>query len=119
MTVGVALLVVAIVVLVRAFARFVTEGRGTPAPVAPTERLVIGGEYRFVRNPMYVAVVGAVLAQAMIFGSLSLLAYAAVLWAVMAAFVHWYEEPVLLKSYGEEYQRYRQAVPAWLPRLRP
>jgi protein-S-isoprenylcysteine O-methyltransferase Ste14 len=119
MTVGVALLVVAIVVLVRAFARFVTEGRGTPAPVAPTERLVIGGEYRFVRNPMYVAVVGAVLAQAMIFGSLQLVAYAALVWAVMAAFVHWYEEPVLLKSYGEEYQRYRQAVPAWLPRLRP
>ena len=37
----------------------------------------------------------------------------------MAAFVRWYEEPVLLTSYGEEYQRYRQAVPAWLPRLRP
>jgi protein-S-isoprenylcysteine O-methyltransferase Ste14 len=119
MTVGAAFLIVAIVVLVRAFARFVTEGRGTPAPVAPTERLVVGGEYRFVRNPMYVAVVGAVLAQAMILGSLPLLAYAAIVWAVMAAFVHWYEEPVLLESYGEEYQRYRQAVPAWLPRLRP
>jgi protein-S-isoprenylcysteine O-methyltransferase Ste14 len=119
MSVGAALLVVVIVVLIRAFARFVTEGRGTPAPVAPTERLVVGGEYRFVRNPMYVAVVGAVLAQAMIFGSLSLLVYAAILWAVMAAFVHWYEEPTLLESYGEEYQRYRQAVPAWLPRLRP
>jgi len=105
--------------LIRAFARFVTEGRGTPAPVAPTERLVVGGEYRFVRNPMYVAVVGAVLSQAMIFGSLPLLVYAAVVWAVMAAFVHWYEEPVLLERYGEEYQRYRHAVRAWWPRLRP
>jgi protein-S-isoprenylcysteine O-methyltransferase Ste14 len=119
MTVGAVLLIVAIVVLVRAFARFVIEGRGTPAPVAPTERLVVGGEYRFVRNPMYVAVVGAVLAQAMIFGSLPLLGYAAIVWAIMAAFVHWYEEPALLTSYGDEYQRYRQAVPAWLPRLRP
>jgi protein-S-isoprenylcysteine O-methyltransferase Ste14 len=119
MTVGAVLLIVAIVVLIRAFARFVIEGRGTPAPVAPTERLVVGGEYRFVRNPMYVAVVGAVLGQAMIFGSLPLLVYAAIVWAVTAAFVHLYEEPVLLESYGEEYQRYRQAVPAWLPRLRP
>jgi protein-S-isoprenylcysteine O-methyltransferase Ste14 len=119
MTVGAVLLIVAMVVLIRAFARFVTEGRGTPAPVAPTERLVVGGEYRFVRNPMYVAVVGAVLSQAMIFASLPLLVYAAVVWAVMAAFVHWYEEPVLLERYGEEYQRYRHAVRAWWPRLRP
>jgi protein-S-isoprenylcysteine O-methyltransferase Ste14 len=119
MSVGAALLVIAIVVLLRAFARFVTEGRGTPAPVAPTERLVVGGEYRFVRNPMYVAVVTAILAQAMIFGSLQLLVYAAVVWAAMATFVHWHEEPVLLESYGEEYRRYRQAVPAWLPRLSP
>jgi protein-S-isoprenylcysteine O-methyltransferase Ste14 len=106
------------VVLIRAFVRFVTEGRGTPAPVAPTERLVIGGEYRYVRNPMYVAVIAAILGQAMIFGSLPLLVYAAIVWAIMAAFVHWYEEPVLLERYGDEYQRYRQHVRAWLPRAR-
>jgi len=119
MVVGGALLAVATVVLIRAFTRFVTEGRGTPAPIAPTERLVVGGEYRFVRNPMYVAVVGAILGQAMIFGSVTLVLYAAVVWVIMAAFVHWYEEPVLLKRYGVVYQRYCQAVRAWLPRLRP
>jgi protein-S-isoprenylcysteine O-methyltransferase Ste14 len=119
MALGGVLLVLAIVVLVRAFARFVMEGRGTPAPVAPTERLVVGGDYRFVRNPMYLAVITAVLGQAMIFGSLGLLLYAVALWAIMAAFVRWYEEPVLLSRYGEEYERYRHAVRAWLPRLRP
>ena len=119
MIVGGALLAVATVVLIRAFTRFVTEGRGTPAPIAPTERLVVGGEYRFVRNPMYVVVVGAILGQAMIFGSVTLVLYAAVVWVIMAAFVHWYEEPVLLKRYGVVYQRYCQAVRAWLPRLRP
>jgi protein-S-isoprenylcysteine O-methyltransferase Ste14 len=105
--------------LVRAFARFVMEGRGTPAPLAPPDRLVIGGDYRFVRNPMYVALITAVLGQAMIFGSVALLLYAAALWAMTAAFVHWYEEPVLLKRYGDDYQRYRRAVRAWLPRLSP
>jgi protein-S-isoprenylcysteine O-methyltransferase Ste14 len=119
MTLGGILLVLAIVVLVRAFVRFATEGRGTPAPVAPTERLVVGGEYRFVRNPMYLAVVTAVLGQAMIFGSLDVLWYAVALWAVMAAFVRWYEEPVLLQRYGDEYERYRHAVRAWLPRWHP
>jgi protein-S-isoprenylcysteine O-methyltransferase Ste14 len=119
MALGGVLLVLAIVVLVRAFARFVMEGRGTPAPVAPTERLVVGGDYRFVRNPMYVAVITAVLGQAMIFGSLGLLLYAVALWAMTAAFVRWYEEPVLLMRYGDEYERYRHAVRAWRPRLRP
>jgi protein-S-isoprenylcysteine O-methyltransferase Ste14 len=114
---GVVLLALAVVMLVRAFARFVVEGGGTPGPVAPTERLVVGGDYRFVRNPMYLAVVTAVLGQAMILGSLPLLGYAFAAWAIMAAFVRWYEEPILLKRYGDEYQRYRQAVRAWVPRL--
>jgi protein-S-isoprenylcysteine O-methyltransferase Ste14 len=117
--VGGVLLVLAIAVLVRAFARFVVEGRGTPAPIAPTEWLVVGGDYRFVRNPMYLAVITAILGQAMIFGSLGLLLYAVIIWAMTAAFVHWYEEPVLLERYGDDYRRYRQAVRAWLPRLHP
>ena len=116
--VGGVLVAAAVVILIRAFVRFVMEGRGTPAPVAPTERLVLGGEYRYVRNPMYVAVIAAILGQAMIFGSLPLLVYAAIVWGIMAAFVHWYEEPVLLERYGDEYQRYRQQVRAWVPRLR-
>ena len=117
--VGGVILVGAVVILIRAFVRFVMEGSGTPAPVAPTERLVLGGEYRYVRNPMYVAVIAAILGQAMIFGSLPLLVYAGIVWGVMAAFVHWYEEPVLLERYGDEYQRYQRAVRAWWPRLSP
>lgn len=50
---GVLAIAAALPILVQAFARFVTEGRETPAPVAPTERLVVGGTYRYVRNPMY------------------------------------------------------------------
>ena len=95
------------------------EGRGPPAPIAPPDRLVVGGDYRFVRNPMYLALITAVLGQAMIFDSLRLLLYAVIVWAITAAFVHWYEEPVLLERYGDDYRRYRQAVRAWLPRLRP
>ena len=68
---------------------------------------------------MYLAVVMAVLGQAMIFGSLALLGYALAVWAMMAAFVRWYEEPLLLERYGDQYQRYCKAVRAWVPRLHP
>jgi protein-S-isoprenylcysteine O-methyltransferase Ste14 len=59
--------------LVRPFMRVVSEGLGTPAPVAPTERLVVGGEYRYVRNPMYVGVESIILGQVVLFGSVALL----------------------------------------------
>lgn len=107
------------VVLLHAFTRFVTEGRGTPAPVAPTERLVVGGLYRFVRNPMYVAVVAVIIGQALILGRLALWVYAAAVWLTTAAFVLVHEEPALRARFGPDYEVYRRAVPAWLPRLRP
>src|SRR5215204_2570761 len=113
------LLVAGLIVLVQAFARFVVEGLGTPAPIAAPERLVVGGLYRYVRNPMYVAVLAAIVGQALLLGQLGLLLYAAALWLISAAFVRWYEEPTLKRRFGAEYEAYRRAVPAWWPRLRP
>ncbi len=109
----------AALVLISAFARFAIEGVGTPAPVAPTRHLVIGGLYRYVRNPMYIAVVAAIAGQAFLLGQLVLLLYGAVVGLIMAAFVRWFEEPTLLERFGGEYVEYRQAVPGWWPRLRP
>lgn len=106
-------------VLLHAFARFVREGVGTPAPVAPTAHLVVGGLYRHVRNPMYVAVAGAVLGQALLFWQLSLLVYGLLLLAVFVAFVRGYEEPTLRRQFGPDYDAYRAAVPGWWPRARP
>jgi protein-S-isoprenylcysteine O-methyltransferase Ste14 len=113
---GAAVIVAGAGVLLHAFASFVLEGVGTPAPVAPTERLVVGGLYRYVRNPMYLAVVATILGQAAVLGRLNLVVYAAAIWLLFAAFVHWYEEPHLTREYGERYERYRKAVPGWLPR---
>lgn len=116
---GLILLILGVTVLVQAFVRFVAEGRGTPAPVAPTERLVVGGLYRYVRNPMYLAVVAAITGQALALGQPVLLGYAAVVWVVVASFVRWYEEPTLARQFGAQYEAYRRAVPAWWPRTRP
>jgi protein-S-isoprenylcysteine O-methyltransferase Ste14 len=105
--------------LLHAFARFVVEGLGTPAPVAPTERLVVGGVYRYVRNPMYLAVGAMIVGQALLLGRPGLLAYAAAFGAVVFSFVRLYEEPTLTEQFGASYDAYRSAVPGWLPRLRP
>lgn len=114
--IGIGLIVVGVLALLDSFRRFVVEGLGTPAPVAPTEELVVSGLYRYVRNPMYVAVAATIFGQALALGQLVLLAYGAVFVAVVAAFVHWYEEPTLARTYGEQYETYRRSVPAWLPR---
>src|SRR6478672_12024903 len=68
--IGAALVVAGALVVLDSFVRFAREGRGTPAPPAPTEELVIGGLYRWVRNPMYVGVGAAITGQALILGSL-------------------------------------------------
>jgi protein-S-isoprenylcysteine O-methyltransferase Ste14 len=116
---GGVLIVAGAAVLVHAFGRFVVEGLGTPAPVAPTEHLVVGGLYRYVRNVMYIAVTTTIVGQALLLGQVALLVWAAVAWAAMAAFVVSYEEPTLAERYGAQYEEYRRAVPAWWPRLRP
>jgi protein-S-isoprenylcysteine O-methyltransferase Ste14 len=116
---GALLLVVGIAVLVQAFARFVVEGLGTPAPVAPTERLVVGGLYRYVRNPMYLGVAATIVGQALLLGQPGLLLYGLAFVAVVGAFVRWYEEPTLRRRFGEQYEEYRRAVPGWWPRRTP
>jgi len=113
---GVVLVAAGAAVLLHAFARFVAEGLGTPAPVAPTERLVVGGLYRYVRNPMYLAVGATIVGQALILGRPALLLYALAFGAAVWTFVRVYEEPTLARRYGAEYDAYRRAVPGWWPK---
>lgn len=103
--------------LLGSFAQFAVEGRGTPAPPAPTEQLVVHGLYRYVRNPMYLAVLGVITGQALLLGRPVLLTYAAGVAAAFTGFVYGYEEPTLARRYGEQYQTYRRTVPGWWPRL--
>jgi protein-S-isoprenylcysteine O-methyltransferase Ste14 len=80
---------------------------------------VVGGLYRHVRNPMYLAVAATIVGQAAVLGRPILLLYALAFGAAVAAFVHFYEEPTLARQFGAEYDAYRRAVPAWWPRRRP
>ena len=95
---------------------FATVGRGTPGPWDAPRRFVAVGPYRWVRNPMYIAVLLVVLGEAALFLSLPLLLYAGLLAVGFHLFVIAYEEPTLYESFGDTYLAYRRTVPRWVPR---
>jgi protein-S-isoprenylcysteine O-methyltransferase Ste14 len=103
-------------VVVESFMRFVREGRGTPFPTAAPERLVVGGAYRWVRNPMYAAIVTTLVGESLVFGNEDLFFYAAIVFAVFHTFVVTYEEPALRARFGADYDAYRARVPRWIPK---
>jgi protein-S-isoprenylcysteine O-methyltransferase Ste14 len=117
--VGAGIALVGLIGLLESFSRFAIHGRGTPAPVMPPTRLVVTGLYRYVRNPMYVAVLSIVIGQALLLGRRRLLAYAAIVWVAVHLFVMLYEEPALNSRFGADYAAYRTAVRRWWPRLTP
>jgi protein-S-isoprenylcysteine O-methyltransferase Ste14 len=115
---GLVLIISGLVVVLEAFARFAWEGLGTPAPVAPTRTLVVTGFYRYVRNPMYVAVTALIFGQAVLFGSWGVAVYGVVIVAAFVTFVRLYEEPTLQEAYGQAYDSYCAKTPRWIPRFR-
>jgi len=115
---GVILILLGVPVVLDSFARFALQGLGTPAPVFPTRHLVVTGFYRYVRNPIYLAVVSIVLGEGVILGNVGLLAYGVIVWLAFYVFVLSYE-PTLRKTFGAEYDAFCANVPRWVPRLRP
>lgn len=92
---------------------FYMSGKGTLAPWAPPQELVVVGLYRYSRNPMYVSVALILLGWAISFRSAGLLAYAL---AMMLAFhlrVILGEEPWLARVHGAAWQEYSRRVRRW------
>ena len=95
---------------------FASRGRGTPAPFDPPRLLVAVGPYRYVRNPMYIGAVAALLGAALYWASASLLVYALAFAACSHLFVVSLEEPVLKRTFGPAYEDYCRNVRRWWPR---
>jgi len=104
--------------LLDSFARFALKGLGTPAPVFPTRHLVVSGLYRYVRNPMYLAVAAVIVGQALLFGDVRVLEYGVFVCLGFHMFVLLYEEPALRRTFGAEYETFCANVDRWIPRLR-
>jgi protein-S-isoprenylcysteine O-methyltransferase Ste14 len=116
---GVALIVLGVLVNIATFVRFPVEGIGTPFPTNPpsSRKVMTGGPYRYVRNPMYVSYFVAIVGEALLLSRPVLFIYLLVVVAFVVGFVHWWEEPTMTKRFGAEYEAYRKRVPGWWPRL--
>ena len=106
------------VILLWSFWNFLVEGHGTPAPIDPPKELVAVGFYRYVRNPMYVAILAILMGHFLWFGYWNLLTYAIVVFIGFNTFVAYYEEPTLKRKFGASYEDYLKRVPRWIPRFR-
>jgi protein-S-isoprenylcysteine O-methyltransferase Ste14 len=95
---------------------FARVGRGTPGPWDAPRRFVVVGPYRWVRNPMYLAVFLVLAGETLLFLSVPLLAYLAVVATGVHVFVVGHEEPALADRFGDDYEAYRRRVPRWIPR---
>jgi protein-S-isoprenylcysteine O-methyltransferase Ste14 len=100
-----------------AFWAFALRGKGTPAPIDPPKKLVVEGPYSVVRNPMYWSVASVMLGEATVFQSLVLAELTVAFFAGVNVFVLLYEEPVLKRKFGAEYEEYCRRVPRWFPRF--
>jgi protein-S-isoprenylcysteine O-methyltransferase Ste14 len=116
---GCAFICLGLVLMVATIRLFVTVGKGTLAPWNPTQRLVVQGVYRHVRNPMISGVFFVLLWEAILAASLPLLGWFAVFAVLNVVYIPLAEEPGLVQRFGDDYLAYRRNVPRWIPRLTP
>jgi protein-S-isoprenylcysteine O-methyltransferase Ste14 len=114
---GAALVGLGAIPLGESILRFVRQGHGTPAPWAPTDRLIVSGFYPYVRNPMYIGVLLMILGQAVLLWSAAIAIYGTIAALGFHLWVLGYEEPFLRRRYGDAYQAYCRRVHRWWPRI--
>ena len=92
-------------------------GEGTPLPIDATVRLVVRGPYRWVRNPMACGSLLQCAAIGLWRGSPLIVFYAlagGVLWNYA---VRPWEEADMGARFGADFEKYRQRVRCWIPRV--
>jgi protein-S-isoprenylcysteine O-methyltransferase Ste14 len=112
-------IVLGLAILFETMTRFIVAGQGSLVPSVPTERLVVTGLYRYVRNPMYLGVLIAIAGEALLFRNVGVLYEWSIVGCGFHLFVVVYEEPKLRRTYPTQFDLYCAHVPRWLPQLTP
>lgn len=93
-------------------------GKGTPVPLAATQKLIISGPYRYTRNPMQLGAMIYYFGLGTLFDSveigLLMLLFAFLLGSLYNRFV---EEKELGRRFGKEYEAYRAKTPFLIPKV--
>jgi len=108
-----------IYIMARTISGFIRLGEGTLAPWSPTRKLVIKGMYRYVRNPMIIGVIIVLIGESIAILSFKIFIWVTIFFIMNNIYFLIYEEPDLLKKFGDEYREYKRNVPRWIPRLTP
>src|SRR5438132_12126649 len=91
-------------------------GNGTPLYTRPAKALVTTGPYRLIRNPLYLGGFLIYLGILIVIPSLFLAILG--LFGLPITYVGIIrEERGLETRFGEDYRRYKQSVPGWIPRI--
>lgn len=114
---GLGFVIAGLVLIVSTIRLFILVGQGTLAPWNPTQRLVVRGPYRYVRNPMISGVISVLLGEACLSGSPAVLMWALAVVVVNVVYIPLLEEPNLYQRFGDDYRDYVRHVPRWIPRL--
>jgi len=115
---GFALVILGFALVAWCLVAFAFVGKGTAAPFDPPRELVVVGPYHFVRNPIYIGAIVAMLGAAMVLWSGWLVLYALVVLIATHLLVILYEEPHLRRVFGQSYEDYLRTVHRWIPTWR-
>lgn len=94
-------------------------GKGTLAPWAPTQKLIIRGPYKYCRNPMISGVLFILIGETLFLNSVNILIVAGAFFIINTIYFILKEEPDLYKRFGKEYEEYKKKVPRWIPKFKP
>jgi protein-S-isoprenylcysteine O-methyltransferase Ste14 len=93
-------------------------GRGTPNPMAPTQKLIISSPYRLCRNPIELGAILYWLGIVSLFASLAAGVLSFLIGFILGSSYHKFvEEKELEARFGKEYLEYKQEAPFLVPRV--
>ena len=116
---GAILIVLGLALLVTTIRQFMRFGEGTLAPWDPTQKLVVQGIYRYVRNPMHSGVFLTLYGEGVLLGSVPIILFVTVVVVGHLFYIPLVEERGLERRFGDQYLTYKRHVPRWIPRLKP
>jgi protein-S-isoprenylcysteine O-methyltransferase Ste14 len=95
-----------------------TVGKGTPAPMMPTRRLLVLGPFSYCRNPMTFGTLLFYLGVGMWIGSAFAVCFTSFLAILFVIYIKVVEERELELRFGKEYLQYKRGTSFIMPRPR-
>jgi len=116
--IGVYLMCLGLLIMILTISAFIRKGNGTLAPWNPTKKLINGGLYSYVRNPMIMSVMTVLAGESIAILSKSIFIWTLLFFIINNFYFVWIEEPLLAQKFGKDYLEYKRHVRRWIPRFK-